>query len=327
MTDVTGRRAVLASLGLCLLAPRVARAQPRRDPWQIAVLGLTPFNAALSEAFKQGLGERGHVEGRHYRLSAQDAGGKPERLPEMAADLVRRQADIVLVRGAGALAAVKGASSTIPIVAVDLESDPMATGTVRSLAQPGGNVTGVFLDLPDLTAKQLQLLKEAVPSVSRVAVFGDPSLNVPQFRAAETAARTIGLDLQRLEVRASNEIEDAFDAARRKNAQGLLLLSSPLVFYHRANLGALAVKKRLPAVSMFVEFAESGGLIAYGPSIRECFRRAGVSAARIFEGARPADMPVERPTTFELVINRMTAKALGLAVPASLARRANRVIE
>jgi ABC-type uncharacterized transport system substrate-binding protein len=145
---VTGRRAVLASLGLCLLAPRVARAQPRRDPWQIAVLGLTPFNAALSEAFKQGLVERGHVEGRHYRLDAQDAGGKPERLPEMGAAAVRRHADIVLVRGAGALAAVKGASSTIPIVAVDLESDPMATGAVRSLAQPGGNVTIVPTSAP-----------------------------------------------------------------------------------------------------------------------------------------------------------------------------------
>ena len=327
MVDMTGRRAVLASLGLGLLAPCLARAQQPRDPSRILVLGLTPFNAALSEAFRQGLGERGHVEDRHYRLDAQDAGGKPEQLPRMAAAAMRGPADIVLVRGAGALAAAKATSSSIPIVAVDLESDPVATGAVQRLAQPGGNVTGVFLDLPDLTAKQLQLLKEVIPSVSRVAVFGDSSLNAPQFRAAESAARSMGLGLQRLEVRASGEIEGAFDAARRKKAQALLILSSPLVFYHRANLGNLAVKKRLPAVSMFLEFAEAGGLLAYGPSLRECFRRAGVFAARILEGAKPADMPVERPTTFELVVNRTTAKALGLTLPAPLARRADRLIE
>ena len=185
--DMADRRVVLAPLGL----------------------GLTPFNAALSEQFRQGLGERGHVEGRHYRLDVQDGG---------ATDM--------LVRGARALAAAKAASPTIPIVAVDLGSDPMATGAVRSLAQPGGNVTGVFLDLPDLTAKQLQLLNEAIPSASRVAVFGDSSMNAPQFRAAESAARSMGLGLQRLEARASSEIEEALDAARRKNAQALLFLSS-----------------------------------------------------------------------------------------------------
>jgi len=285
--DMADRRVVLAPLGL----------------------GLTPFNAALSEQFRQGLGERGHVEGRHYRLDVQDAGGKPEHLPERAAAAMRGATDMVLVRGARALAAAKAASPTIPIVAVDLGSDPMATGAVRSLAQPGGNVTGVFLDLPDLTAKQLQLLNEAIPSASRVAVFGDSSMNAPQFRAAESAARSMGW------------------------TRPVARTPRPCCFSRRSgllpsrNLGDLAVKKHLPAVSMFVEFAEAGGLLAYGPSIRECFRRAGVFAARILEGAKPADMPVERPTTFELVINRMTAKALGLTMPASIARRADRVIE
>lgn len=324
---MTGRRAVLASLGLGLLAPCLAGAQSPRNPSRIFVLGLTPFNATLSEEFRQGLSERGHLEGRHYRLDVQDAGGKPEQLRDMAAAGMRGSTDLVLVRGAGALAAAKAASSTIPIVAVDLESDPVATGAVRSLAQPGGNITGVFLDFPDLTAKQLQLLKEVIPTASRVAVFGDSSMNAPQFRAAESAARAMGLGLQRLEVRATSEIEEAFDAARRKNAHAMLILSSPLVFYHRANLGDLAVKTHLPAVSMFVEFAEAGGLLAYGPSLRESFRRAGVFAARILEGAKPAVMPVERPSTFELVVNRTTAKALGLTLPAALARRADRLIE
>jgi ABC-type uncharacterized transport system substrate-binding protein len=310
-----------------LAAPVAAGAQPSARAPRIAVLGVTPANPMLGEAFKEGLGELGYTDGRNVVLEYRDADGRPERLPHLAVDLVHLNVDLLFARGAGALSAAKQATSRIPIVAVDFESDPVATGSVRSLAQPGGNITGVFLDLPELSGKQLQLLKEIIRSISRVAILGDQVLNRPQFQATEVAARSLAIQPQLLDVRASKDIDTALDAASRGRAGAVLLLSSPLVFRHRAEIGALAIKKRLPAVSMFVEFAEAGGLMAYGPSLREAFRRAGGYAGRILQGAKPADMPVERPTKFELVINLKTAKALGLAIPQSLLTRADQVVQ
>jgi putative ABC transport system substrate-binding protein len=322
------RREFISALTLSLLvAPAAGETQPAARVPRIADLGLTPSNPSLAEAFKQGLGESGYTEGRNLVIEYRDADGRPERLSQLAADLVRREVDVIFVRGAGALSAAKQATSRIPTVAVDLESDPVAMGFVRNLAQPGGNITGVFLDLPELSGKQLQFLKEVIRPISRVAIFGDPMLNAPQFQATEAAARALSIQPQRLEVRASKDIDSALEAANRGRANAVILLSSPLVFYHRAELGALVAKRRLPSVSMFVEFAEAGGLMAYGPSLREAFRRAGGFTSRILQGARPADMPVERPTQFELVINRKTAKALGLTLPSSLVNRADRVIE
>jgi putative tryptophan/tyrosine transport system substrate-binding protein len=321
------RREFISAITVSLLAgPGVAGAQAAGTP-RIGVLGLTPWPSSLSEAFKQGLGELGYTDGRNVALEIQDADGRPERMTQLAADLVRLKVDVILARGAGALTAAKQATSGIPTVAVDLESDPVAMGFVRNLAQPGGNITGVFLDLPELSGKQLQFLKEVIRPISRVAIFGDPMLNAPQFQATEAAARALAIQPQRLEVRASKDIGSALDTASRAQANAVILLSSPLVFHHRAELGALAAKRRLPAVSMFVEFAEAGGLMAYGPSLRESFRRAAGFAGRILQGAKPADMPVERPAKFELVINRKTAKALGLTLPSSLVNRADRVIE
>ena len=310
-----------------LAVPVAAGAQPAARVPRIAVLGVTPSNPTLGEAFKLGLGELGYTDGQNVAVEYRDADGMPERLPQLAVDLVRLNVDIIFARGAGALAAAKQATSRIPIVTVDLESDPLAMGFVRSLAQPGSNITGVFLDLPELSGKQLQLLKEIIRSISRVAILGDQVLNRPQFQATEVAARSLAMQPQLLDVRASKDIDTALDAASRGRAGAVLLLSSPLVFRHRAEIGALAVKKRLPAVSMFVEFAEAGGLMAYGPSLREAFRRAGGYAGRILQGAKPADMPVERPTKFELVINLKTAKALGLAIPHSLLTRADQVVQ
>ena len=310
-----------------LAAPVAARAQPSARAPRIADLGVTPVNPKLGEAFKEGLGELGYTDGRNVVVEYRDADGRPERLSHLAVDLVHLNVDLLFARGAGALSAAKQATSRIPIVAVDFESDPVATGFVRSLAQPGGNITGVFLDLPELSGKQLQLLKEIIRSISRVAILGDQVLNAPQFQATEVAARSLAVQPQLLDVRASKDIDTALEAARRGRAAAVLLLSSPLVFRYRAEIGALAVKKRLPAVSMFVEFAEAGGLMAYGPSLREAFRRAGGYAGRILQGAKPADMPVERPTKFELVINMKTAKALGLAIPPSLLTRADQVVQ
>jgi putative ABC transport system substrate-binding protein len=316
----------VVSTGL-LAAPVAAGAQPAAKAPRIAVLGVTPTNPTLGEAFKLGLGELGYTDGQNVVVEYRDADGMPERLPQLTVDLVRLNVDIIFARGAGALAAAKQATSRIPIVTVDLESDPLAMGFVRSLAQPGRNITGVFLDLPELSGKQLQLLKEIIRSISRVAILGDQVLNRPQFQATEVAARSLAMQPQLLDVRASKDIDTALEAASRGRAAAVLLLSSPLVFRYRAEIGALAIKKRLPAVSMFAEFAEAGGLMAYGPSLREAFRRAGGYAGRILQGAKPAEMPVERPTKFELVINMKTAKALALAIPQSLLTRADQVVQ
>ncbi len=316
----------LVSGGL-LAAPLAVEAQPTGKVWRIGVLGLTPAAQFLGEAFKQGLGEFGYTEGRNVVIEYRDADGKPERLPQLAADLVRLNVDVIFARGAGALSAAKQATSRIPTVAVDLESDPVAMGFVRKLAQPGGNITGVFLDLPELSGKQLQLLKEIIRPISRVAILGDPVLNAPQFQAAEIAARALAIQPQLLEVQASKDVGRALEVASRRRASAVLLLSSPLVFAHRTEISALAVERRLPAVSMFVEFAEAGGLMAYGPSLREMFRRCGAYVGRILQGAKPGELPVERPQKFELVINLKTAKALGLTISPSLLARADQVIQ
>jgi len=322
------RREFITAVTVSLLAARgVAEAQPAARTPRVAVLGLTPINPSLVEAFKQGLGEFGYTDGQNVVIEYRDANSRPERLSQLAAELVRLNVDIIFARGAGALSAANQATSRIPTVAVDLESDPVAMGFVRNLAQPGGNITGVFLDLPELCGKQLQLLKEVIRPISGVALLGDPVLNAPQFQASEVAARALAIQPQLLEVREPKDIEIALEAASRARANAVLLFSSPLVFYHRAEIGAFAVKRRLPALSIFVEFAEAGGLMAYGPTLREAFRRAGGFVTRILQGAKPAEMPVERPTKFELLINLKTAKALRLTVPQSLLLRADKVIQ
>jgi len=320
------RFGLVVAVGI-LAAPLAAIAQPAAKTPRIGVLGVTPANAMLAEAFKRGLGEFGYTDGRNVVIEYRDSGGSPEGLPQVGVDLARASVDVILARGAGAVSAAKQATSVIPIVAVDLESDPVATGFVRTLAQPGGNITGVFLDLPELSGKQLQLLKEVIRSVSRVAIVGDPALNATQFRATEAAARALTIEPQLLEVRATQDFDPAMQAAVKRRVNAVLLLSSPLVFNQRAELGALAVKRRLPAVSMFVEFAEAGGLMAYGPSLREAFQRCGAYAGRILQGAKPAEMPVERPTKFDLVVNLKTAKALGVTIPRPVLARADRTVE
>ena len=322
------RRAFLGTVaGGLLAAPLAAEAQQPGKVYRIAMLGVTAMDPLLNEAFKQGLGELGYTEGRNVVVEYRHADGRPERLSQLAADLVRLNVAVLVVRGAAALAAAKDATSHIPTVAVDLESDPVAMGFVRNLAQPGGNITGVFLDLPELSGKQLQLLKEVIRPISRVAILGDPALNGPQFQATAGAARALAIEPQLVEVRGSRDFDTALEAAGRGRAGAVLLLSSPLVFTGRVEISALALKRRLPAVSMFVEFAEAGGVMAYGPSLHEAFWRSGAYAGRILHGAKPGELPVQRPTKFELVINLKTAKALGLTIPPSLLQRADQVIE
>ena len=322
------RRGFLASMaGGLLVAPRPARAQPAGKPPRVGAVGVTPSDPALIRAFADGLADQGYVDGRNVTIEHRHAGGQPQQLRRVLAELVASRCDVLFARGAGALTAARNATGSIPIVAVDLESDPVAMGFVHNLARPGGNITGVFLDLPELSGKQLQLLRDIVPTMSRVAVLGDPVLNAPQFRATEQAARDLGIRLQRLEVREPADLERALEAARRGGNRAAILLSSPLIFVHRKEIGSMAASRQLPAVSMFVEFAEAGGLMVYGPSLREAFRRCGGYVARILRGARPGDLPIERPEKFDLVINRKTASTLGLAIPPSLLQRADQVIE
>jgi len=323
------RRAfVLATIaGGLLAAPLAAEAQTAAKRVRVGMLGSNPIPPFLYEMFKEGLAQLGYIEGHQVQIVQLDSGGVPARLPAGAAELVRARADVIFARGPVAVAAAVQASKTIPIVAIDLESDPIALGYAKTLARPGGNVTGVFLDLPELSAKQLQLFREIAPGLSRVALVGDSTGNAAQFRATERAAQTLGIQVQRFEGRTAAELDAALEAAPRSGVGAVLIFSSPVVFDHRARIAALGREKRLPTVSLFTEFAEAGGLLTYGPSLRESFRRSGVFAGKVLSGAKPADLPIERPEKFELVINRKTAKALGLTIPQSLLQRADQVIE
>jgi len=320
------RRAFLWGLTLGALAkPRAAEAQQTAKIFRVGVLGPTPINPTFFAAFKQELSQFGYSEGRNLVIEYRHGEGR--LLAEFAAELVRLNVDVIFARGPAAVTAVNNATHTIPMVALDLESDPVAMGFVRSLAQPGGNITGIFLDLPELSGKQLQLLKEVVPQLSRVAVLGDSVLNGPQFRATELAARALAMHLVILEVRTTSDFNRALEDARKGQSRGVLLLSSPLVFAQRVQIGALAIERRLPTVSMFVEFAEAGGLMAYGPSVRETYRRCASYVGKILQGTKPGVLPIERPERFELVINLRAAKALGLTIPQSILSRADRAIE
>jgi putative ABC transport system substrate-binding protein len=226
-----------------------------------------------------------------------------------------------------ALRAAKNATSTVPIVGVDLETDPVEAGWIKNLAQPGGNLTGLFLDIPELSGKQIQLLTEAVPRLQRVAVLWDDSVAASQFKATEAVVRVMRLQLQSLAFRQADDFAASFEAARNQRAQALALLSAPSVFLNLKRLADLALQHRLPAICIFPQFAEGGGLMGYGPNLTDLFRQAAKYVDRILKGVRPASLPVQRPVAFRLVINLKTAKALGLTIPPSLLARADQVIE
>lgn len=321
-----GALAVTFAIGLAS-APVCSDAQTAAKKAQIGVLGLTPLDPVNTDMFKRGLAELGYTEGHQLLLVQQHSDSVPARLPAAAAELVRLGSDVIFARGPDAVAAAARATTTIPIVAVDLESDPIALGYAKNLAQPGGNVTGVFLDLPELSGKHLQMFQEILPGKSRIALVGDYIGNAAQFEATKRAAQRLGIQVQTLEARTPAELDTALESARRARLGGVLFFSSPLVFRNSARIAAIARDKRLPTVSMFTEFAEAGGLLTYGPSVRESFRRCGVYVAKILNGARPGDLPIERPEKFELVINVKTAKALGVSIPPSLRLRADQLIE
>jgi putative ABC transport system substrate-binding protein len=308
--------------------PLAARAQQPAMPvvgW-LAVAGDVPQRIVLLAAFRQGLAEAGYVEGKNVTIEERFY-FKLELLPQLASDLVRRNVNVIFAGNPEAVVAARNATTSIPIVAVDLESDPLAKGYAKSLARPGGNMTGIFLDLPELSGKQVGLLKEIVPRLSRIAIFGVPGLNALQFTATETAARALALEAEIIEVQVADDFEGALEAARIKHVEAGILLSSPLVFLASKQIGELALAKRLPLISLFAVFPKSGGLIAYGPNISEIFRRCGDYVAKILHGAKPSELPIQRPERFDLVINLKTATALGLDMPTQLQQLADEVIE
>jgi len=308
------------------IAP-AAQGQTMARRMQVGTLGPTPMPPGLYEVLKQNLAQMGLTEGQQIAIVQQHGDGEPARLASAAGELLRSRPDVIFARGPDAVAAAARATTTVPIVAIDLESDPIALRYAKTLARPGGNVTGVFLDLPELSGKQLQLIREVVPGISRIALVGDPVGNAAQFRETDRAAQTLGIQVQSFKGRAVAELETALEAARRGGAGGVLVFSSPIVFSGGPRIAALARERRLPSVGLFAEFAEAGGLLTYGPSMRESYRRCAVYLARILNGAKPDVLPIERPETFELVVNMKTARALGLTVPEALLRRADQIIE
>lgn len=325
------RRALVGALAALVasLAPLGADAQAPAKVSRVGILRATgsPPTSGSIEELRRGLRELGYFEGRNIALEIRWAEGRPERLPKLAAELVRLNVDVIVTHGPPAIRAVKEATSTIPIVMARMD-DADSHGFVASLARPGGNVTGLSFQSAELSGKWLELLREALPRASHVALLWDSTGTVHQRRAMEAAARSLDVQLQMIEVRSSNELDSAFEAARAGEARGLVILASPALTAQARRLAALAAKNRLPAIYYNRAFAEAGGLMAYGPKESDfSWRRAAVYVDKILKGARPADLPVEQPTRFELVVNLKTAKALGLAIPRSLLIRADEVIQ
>jgi putative tryptophan/tyrosine transport system substrate-binding protein len=280
-----------------------------------------------SESFFRGLRDAGYVDGQNVRIDARFPGTELERLDEAIRELVALKCSIIFASNPYAIQEVTKATKTIPIVGVDLESDPVASGLVNSIARPGGNFTGFFLDIPELGGKQIELLMEAVPSVSRLAVLWDATIGEVQFRATERAPRPAGIMLQSLPIRRQQDINEAIQQALRNQANGLVVLSSPLIYQHRSQIGSIALNARLPTISLFNTFPKEGGLMAYGPDFPAIYTQAAGYVAHILAGANPGELPIQRPTKFELVINLKTARALGLTIPETLLVRADKVIE
>jgi putative ABC transport system substrate-binding protein len=326
--------AVIAALALSLLAaPLAAEAQQVAKVARIGYLSTNlAANPHMQEAFRQGLRDLGYVEGRNVVIEYRDAGGKSERLPALAAELVALKVDVIVTAAGNHLTlAAKQATRTLPIVFA-AAADPVAGGLVTSLARPGGNVTGAAVLSPELVGKRLELLTQAVPGVSRVAVLWLPGAlgertEKDMLKEADVAARGLGVRLQFVEARGPADLDRAFSDMTRAHAGALTVLPSNMFLREHRRLVDLAAKHRLPAVYTVKEYVDAGGLMAYGPNLADLFRRAATYVDKILKGAKPGDLPVEQPTKFELVINLKTARTLGLTIPPSVLSRADQVIE
>jgi putative ABC transport system substrate-binding protein len=323
------RRAFVGVVALGLLVAPLASEAQTAKVYRIGVLRTQLRHApdSAAEGLRQGLGELGYFDGQNVVLEYRWAEGRPDQLPALARDLVRANVDVIVTGGEQAILAAKQATSTIPIV-MGASNDPVGARLVASLARPGGNVTGMTVLSRELSRKRLQLLKEALPRASRVAVLSNPAYPGTALDLTETrsAALELGFTLQNVEVHSVADLEAALAAARER-ADALLPLGDPFFTGQRVQLVNLATKHRFPGMYYWKEFVEAGGLMSYGPSLHDLYRRAASHVDKILKGAKPADLPVEQPTKFELIINLKTAKALGLTIPPSLLLRADQVIE
>jgi putative ABC transport system substrate-binding protein len=326
---MTIRAALAAALVLGVVAASLAaETPPAGRMYRIGYLleGGSPPSAP-QRAIEETLRELGYVEGKNLTVERRFAAFKYDRLPDLAAELVRLKPDVIVTGGNQSMAALKQATTTVPIVMI-WALDPVGAGLVTSLARPGGNITGLSMTTgPDFLAKQLEILKEIVPKLSRVAILRDVGRPGSEVPVLESAARKLGLTILFADVRTPNDIGGAFATMSRSQAGAFLILGGNMTYPRRQQIADLAVQHRLPGIHLFREYVEAGLVLAYGPSRKAHWRRAAVYVDKILKGARPADLPVEEPTTFELVINLKTAKALGLTIPPSLLQRADEVIQ
>ena len=321
---------ILAVVVTTALSGVAAQAQ---QATKISRLGLlltgTPSSSSGSlEAFRNSLRKLGYIEGKNILIQYRYAEGNPDRLPSLATELVGLNVDVIVTTGTPAAQAAKNATTRIPIV-MALISDPVGAGLVASLARPGGNLTGLSSVSQDLSGKRLELLKEAIPKVSRVGVLYDPNdpAKVAEFKEIEVAARPLGVQLQSLEVRSLDELESGFKAATKGKAGALLVLPTTILGTRTRQITELAAKNRLPTMFATSQYMDAGGLMSYGPDYADLWRRAATYVDKILRGAKPADLPVQQPTKFELVINLKTAKLIGLTIPPTVLARADRVIK
>jgi putative ABC transport system substrate-binding protein len=325
------RRAFLGTLAAGLLAaPRAAEAQQAGKVYRIGMLETrsTVLNAANIDAFRQGLRELGYKEGQNLEIVYRSSDGRDERFSDLAGELVRLKVDLILTRGTPAALAAKSATRTIPVV-MAASGDPVGSGIVASLARPGGNVTGLSSGITESYPKRVELLGELLPKLARVAAIfnmGNPSIP-PQWNVVEASARSLGIEAQLLDVRRPEDLGRAFDAAAKERAEALIVGLDGVTQGNLRPIAELAAKQRLPSIYPAKDYANVGGLITYGSSDFHMYHRAATFVDKILKGAKPADLPVEQPTKFELVINMKTAKALGLTIPPSILVRADEVIE
>jgi putative ABC transport system substrate-binding protein len=308
--------------------PLAARAQQGGKKYVIGRFSAGSMNEPTNDDFTEALRELGWVEGENVVFERRYAENRLERLPELAADLVRLKVDVIAAGGTLAPLAAKRATSTIPIV-MTVAGDPVGSGLVDSLARPGGNVTGMSLMAPELGGKRLELLKELLPRLARVAVLWNAAnpYSALVFKQVQAASGTLEIEVQSLELRQPDDFDGALEAVQRQHPDALMTIEDPLTFNHRNRIADFAAGQQLPSLSGLIEFAAAGGLMSYGANQADLYRRAAGYVDKILKGAKPADLPVQQPTKFELVINLKTAKALGITIPPSLLARADEVIE
>jgi putative ABC transport system substrate-binding protein len=328
------RRVFLAGAAALFAAPLAAQAQGAGKVYRVGYIGPTPVATIISDpaqffnSFRREMRQRGYVEGQNLVLELRSVEGRLERVSEVVGELVRLNVAVIVAVSNPVVQAAQLATRKLPIVMVGV-GDPVATGLVASLARPGGNITGLSQLSPELSGKRLDLLKEVVPGVSRVAILRNPTnpSNAAQLEETKSAAKALGVQLQLLEVRGPQDFERAFQAATWGRAGALITLDDLLIYTRRIQIVALAAKSRLPAMYGWSTFAEAGGLMSYGPDFRDMYRQAAVFVDKILKGAKPGDLPIEQPAKFELVLNLKTAKALGLTIPRSILQQADQVIE